>query len=425
MQQNDKGRIKRPTNPSADGDWSTPSGLFNKGMEFVPGPTKLVLGALVVFAAASIILAWARGLDVLIPVVIAIIVVGLVVALLPIAIRSARMGYLGEILAASLVVLFIATLCLFLSAAFFGTPQGGALILSHWLSAPELLPEQKSSGEPFAVSGAKPFTDLPSIMQMPIEDKVHRIDRVIAIRNQPDLVLDGASITLSGPDDKRVLSVRRLSLKNSNIVTNGGSLTIEADEVMSNGGNIISFVDGTTAPEGINGRSGGELTLRVDGGLQGILTVNLRGENGGDGKPGAAARAGAAGVEGSHSSSGAFDCSSGPGRGTNGQPGLSGGDGGAGGKGGSGGTMILVAANPTAILSSIVFHNEGGSPGKGGAAGIGGAGGPGGGGGASGGYCSGRGQSGDAGQPGPPGKAGASGAASAAGPPLVLRKAPD
>jgi hypothetical protein len=295
---------------SAEGGWSTPNDLFRKGLAFAPGPTKFVLGALVVFAGASTVLAWGRGLGVLIPVVVAILVVGVLVALLPIAIKSSRMGYLGEILAASLVFLFIATLGLFWLAAFFQTPPGGAILLSRWLSAPELLPEPKSTSGPITINGAKRWTDLPSIIQVPVERELNQIDRLIEIRKLPDLTLDGGSIALSGPEDRRVLSVRRLSLNNSSIVTNGGNLTIEADEVISNGGNIVSFVDGTSAAESSDGRSGGEVTLKVDGKLRGILSVNLRGENGGDGKPGAPGRAGAAGAEGSHSSSGVFGCDS-------------------------------------------------------------------------------------------------------------------
>ena len=184
----------------------------------------------------------------------------------------------------------------------------------------------------------------------------------------------------------------RLGLDDLTFITNGGTLTIEALEIVSNNGGIRSFEHPEQPGDMHDGRSGRKVTLSIYRNVSGLLTINLSGGAGASGRDGLPGNPGSQGPEGEHSASGAFDCSHGPGRGGNGSPGQPGFPGEAGGNGGDGGRLYLLVMGQSFVRDHIIFSADGGAPGSGGRGGRGGPGGPGGNGGASGGWCQGRGR---------------------------------
>src|ERR1700733_15195254 len=90
-------------------------------LRIIPRQTKFVLSGLVVLAAASLVLSWARqfSLWTTIGVAVIIIVFGLVVATLSAFINAERSGLLGGFLAWALALLFVAVLILLVTSAFF------------------------------------------------------------------------------------------------------------------------------------------------------------------------------------------------------------------------------------------------------------------------------------------------------------------
>jgi hypothetical protein len=407
--------------PSPPGPNSgSPIDVFNLGLRQAPLASKFVLGALVVFAAAALVGTWSRGLAVIIPAVLAILVVGLLVALLAGAVQKGRLGFLGDGLSYALVFMVIIVLGLFVTSAFFSWPRPGAILLSRWLNAPELLPRAEGRPQPRTVYGDQVFTLLPPEMQLPLAEE-GQIDRKLAIQELPDLIIDGGKVTLGGSGENRTLTVARLKLNNGGIVTNGAHLTINANVIESNGGFIDSFLPGVTAKLGDKGANGGRVTLHIGERIRGSLAVALGGQSGADGTKGPPGGAGGAGGQGENASSSLFDCSHGPGAGQPGQRGGNGGDGSAGGAAGNGGSLVIVAEHPDQIASSISFTNPAGIPGNGGPGGERGPGGPGG---SSNGHCHGTGPAGGSGPPGDPGKVGPAGAKGIDGPPVILQKAP-
>lgn len=69
------------------------------------------------------------------------------------------------------------------------------------------------------------------------------------------------------------------------LFTLGNNLRLIAEELESDRGEILTFPEGTKAPEGTAGLHGGFITLQIQH-PQGQLFVTLRGEHGGDGRPG-------------------------------------------------------------------------------------------------------------------------------------------
>jgi hypothetical protein len=124
---------KKPTDSQPG--W-TPLDIFKLGLKHEPYATKFVLGALVVFAGATLVLSWGRGLSSLAPVVVFIIVVGLFIALLTSALKRARIAWLGDVLAIAFVAIVIGVIGLFVSSAFFGVPSAGANLLAVMTGVP-------------------------------------------------------------------------------------------------------------------------------------------------------------------------------------------------------------------------------------------------------------------------------------------------
>ena len=227
------------------------------------------------------------------------------------------------------------------------------------------------------------------------------------IPGQCSLVLSGQDLVFPAPleagSTKFSISVKRLELRQSRIITNGYRVSIRASEIISEDGQILSFLSRKAGPgngagqPGANGLSGGNLELVADV-LRGTLVVDLRGQEGGDGAAGAAGPPGARGVAGSPGVSGVFGCQAGGGNRGPGATGGKGGRGGDGGRGGNGGSLVL-SVGRVIQGKGVVANLEGGAGGQAGPGGPGGPPGAGGEGGSGSGFCRG-------GQPGPPGRQG-------------------
>ncbi len=208
---------------------------------------------------------------------------------------------------------------------------------------------------------------------------------------QCSLVLSGQDLTFPAPSEASnaefYLAVNKLELHQSRIILNGYRLTVKAIEIISDGGQILSFVDRKAKPgpsagqPGFNGLSSGNLNLTADI-LRGVLTVDLRGQDGGDGATGSQGPPGARGLNGSPGVSGVFGCQSGGGNGGDGAQGGKGGPGGNGGDGGNGGNLVVkikrIAEGKG--VNPLLDGGAGGQPGRGGPGGPPGQGGDGGGG---------------------------------------------
>lgn len=243
------------------------------------------------------------------------------------------------------------------------------------------------------------------------------------LASQPALILDGGTLVIGQPGSAPdvTLRLKRIELRNgAKIITNGSQLEIDALQIVSERGQILSFTtpDMQTAPAvtGITGRAGNSAgRVLLDGGLvgNGVLTVNLFGQNGQPGGVGRPGPAGAPGAPGDHAADHLFDCAHGGGAGGRGEPGRDGEQGARGGRGGNGGTLVLKGRLAVQV-DQVGFTALEGTGGDGGPGGPGGAGGPGGSGGGGSTYCSGgpagpAGPSGNYGQRGPNGDPGTRG----------------
>lgn len=101
------------------------------------------------------------------------------------------------------------------------------------------------------------------------------------------------------------LSVKRIYLGSTPLVTNGFNVELTADELISEKGIIQTFPDGIKAGPDQDGRSGGELSI-VASVAAGTLRVYMRGENGGDGTKGPSYASRAA--DGSPAGNGTAEC---------------------------------------------------------------------------------------------------------------------
>ncbi|HYM59772.1 MAG TPA: hypothetical protein VEZ11_02640 [Thermoanaerobaculia bacterium] len=189
---------------------------------------------------------------------------------------------------------------------------------------------------------------------------------------------------------------------------NAGFFAYTTDATAESG---ISGGPGESGGAGANGANSGDLTLHLAKEIEGTITIDLRGQQGGRGGDGGAGVRGAAGVRGEDARSSVLGCAHGGGNGSPGGPGGNGGDGGAGGNCGAIGElrvylpMAKLREMSKAAIRFVTAGRPGSSGGNGGRPGEGGAGGAGG---SGGGFCSG-GQPGPAGNPGKPGRAGTPG----------------
>lgn len=206
-----------------------------------------------------------------------------------------------------------------------------------------------------------------------------------------------------GQNTSQFFAADVLILKNASIVTNGNTLALFVNRLVSNNGKILSFADtdkkaatganatssGQAGRPGNPGDSGGAVSIHVIQELEGTIAVDLSGQEGGNGGDGAKGSRGIAGVKGDSAVSDGLWCRRGGQDGSQGGPGNPGGNAGDGGPGGQGGTLFLFQVNKDVGEGSYSFVANGGEGGFSGQPGEGGDGGPGGEGGNGSGACGG------------------------------------
>lgn len=248
----------------------------------------------------------------------------------------------------------------------------------------------------------------------------------LRLKNGGTVSVSQSDLVLGAPEFRKrglfVLGMDVLELKKgARIVTGGNDLVIYTNKVISEGGEIISFDDKSkkaanamsAGGAGSPGVSGGTVSIFAVNGIEGRLSINLRGQEGGDGAQGNRGADGQMGMQGYGAQTFLGVCQSPGTSGAPGSPGQRGATGGPTGHGGSGGTFILYNVGATPIPgASWEFSAAAGDPGKPGDGGPGGNGGAGGLGGSGYGLCRNgpRGAWGSNGQPGDAGSPGLSGA---------------
>ena len=149
-------------------------------------------------------------------------------------------------------------------------------------------------------------------------------DVVSLLSKLPTVEIDQVEARIDSP----IVSFGVLRLKDASLETGGRDVIIRAVRIEAIGNAAIrSAVLG--APGGKPGRSGGNVTLIIYGGISGQLSVDLTGGAGGLGTDGVDGAKGASGKSGENSFQTAYDCNNGGGHGTGGpgQPGAPGQDG--------------------------------------------------------------------------------------------------
>lgn len=260
---------------------------------------------------------------------------------------------------------------------------------------------------PVSPLGAYTVTGRVTLDQLPAEFFLAPVAGAVPeeLQQKRDLVLDGATLVVgeqaaNGRVRSLVANIVRLQ-HGARIITNGSSLEIMANQIVSDGGQVLGFEfveaargagaptaaapaprqrrrrggqpeetpalsrPSTAPPElGTPGASGGTLRLVALTPLQGRLTVRLNGQDGALGEPG---QAGLSGGGGGSSGDAIGDLLSAPSSGGGcGQ----GGQGGAGGDAGDGGVLELVGPI-TGSRDLIDFQADPGAPGRGGPGGPG------------------------------------------------------
>jgi hypothetical protein len=391
----------------------TPEWFLSWAIRVIPAQTKFVLSGVIVFAGTALVLGWTSRLSISLTFSIAVLI--LVFGLVASAISAAPKALtgVGGFLAWALAILFVALLVLLLTSAFFGTPPAGARLLARVLGSSEILTQIRSSARPIIIETGQieAFSSLPRELRT----EPSRTDipaRIQELATLPELIIRG-TLQMTSPGEKRVLSASTLRFDGGTLLTNGGDLVIEVNNLVADNGSIRAFDNPEVAQPNASGRSAGRVTLIVHGTISGGLSVDLRGGRGGDGASGVDGGKGPKGQRGANAASGLFDCQRGAGSGGRGGQGQAGSDGKPGFAGGKGGLLIVRAADVEAAKRVIGTPLvAGGKGGNGGVPGRGGEGGDGGDGGSPVGLCSGggptgpQGERGSSGQPGRPGQEG-------------------
>ena len=289
--------------------------------------------------------------------------------------------------------------------------------------APAVRPAATAERVPPSPRGVYRVTGRVQLDELPTEFFLPPASGLVAeeLLEKRDLVLDGAVLLVgegaaNGRYRQLVANIVRLE-DGARIVTNGARFEILANQIVSQGGQVIGFEfveaalraagpaaarptsapaaatpagrrrnrrepepvadplrPSTAAPElGTHGADGGVVRLVTLSPLQGRLTVRLNGQDGAPGEPGedgyseTTVRSGGGDAIGD-----LIDCSGGGG--SRSVPGGPGGQGGAGGNGGGGGVLELVGAIGGS-REQVTFQGEPGVAGQGGPGGRGGAGG--------------------------------------------------
>ncbi|HEY6927565.1 MAG TPA: hypothetical protein VI653_29080 [Steroidobacteraceae bacterium] len=367
-----------------------------------------LFGGYLAVAMAVSILTWGYAPSAIWPVVALLVITGVCVALLGSEIfRESR--FPGQALLWAVVVFVVLLLGLFVSTEFFAMPRAGQETWARWLRNPALLSYPTEIGRAQIPAGTfqRPLPVFTSPLVLGAVDDLYA--RKHALKERPSLVVEGALVTTDGPGTHQTIYVDTLDLEGGVILTKGGTLTIEANRIISNGGTIRAFSEDPPPTATGKGQDGGQVKIVVYDHVDGELMVNLTGGPGARGAKGADGLNGRAGAEGDHSSQSLFGCQHGGGRGENGAAGGPAGNGAPGFAGGDGGLLIVAGINPESLAKLITLDNSVARGGPGGPPGAPGAGGKGGSGGAGGGYCGG-------GEAGADGAAGATAVAGAEGP---------
>jgi hypothetical protein len=395
----------------AEPDLATPAGFLSWALRVIPAQTKLVLGGVVIFAAASLVLGWTRNFSLAATIEIAVIILIFGVLLSAVSAAPARRFGAGGFLTWAVAVLFVGILALMTSSAFFGVPRAGTLIVSMVLRSYEPLTQLASSRPAITVPASA--TTLLSSLESEVRDEPTASDPrdiIQKLAGKPQLLVQG-TLRLASADERRILAVSSLRIDSGTIITNGGDLTIEVNNLSSDNGSIRDFANPQQPRQNAGGLGGGRVTLIVYGTVSGRLSVDMRGQDGAPGSNGTNGSKGPKGARGDNASSGVVDCHRGAGAGGKGGTGTAGTNGGDGYSGGNGGVLIVRSASPErarTLIGDVLV--EGGDGGPGGVGGKGGPGGDGGDGGSPVGLCSGGGPNGPPGDPGPDGISGKAGA---------------
>jgi hypothetical protein len=389
----------------------TPEHIKDVAGRVTPAATRFLFGGYVAVALASVALSWARAPTTLFETAAGIIFLSVLVSLFVGAFSSGTTAA-SRYLIWTILCIATATVILFISSAFFGIPERGAILVARLLGDLNIAVGHRSG--PSVVINAQE-AQWPTSVLTPLDSGTTDVyEKVKALSRRPSLTLNQATLN-TGP---AVVYLDTLTINDSNIVTQGGTLRIEALRLRSTGGSIKSFLTPPGPLQGRPGPSGGRVILVIYQALDGQLNVDLSGGQGGIGEKGRPGANGRDGEPGENSAQGFLTCSHGGGQGRPGEAGAPGGDGGPGQPGGPGGTLVLEATNPDEMAKSISVTSRGGLGGPGGPGGDGGLGGRGGPGGHGGGLCGG-GQAGPSGPNGPPGRIGPPGTPGEDGPQLA------
>ncbi|MEM9557261.1 MAG: hypothetical protein AAGC60_23585 [Acidobacteriota bacterium] len=245
-------------------------------------------------------------------------------------------------------------------------------------------------------------------------------------------------ITLAPPDPtlnrKFLMALDELDLSGGGrIITNGHTLVLIVNRLKSGQGQVVSFLEdnregaegqsattqGGHGGAGGRGDDGGTVSIHIVQDLEGFLTVELPGQNGGVGGDGNKGETGPKGPDGAKGKSNAFDCRSGGENGKKGGKGYPGGRGGDGGPAGAGGNLFIYTIGEPLSEAQYSFVGPAGEPGIPGSGGAGGDGGRGGKRGGGDGHCEGGKKDGDRGDAGAAGGDGSPGAIAADGTAIV------
>lgn len=371
-----------------------------------PKAARFLFGGYLLLAIAGLIAASAISLGALLKTAILLLACSLAVVLAIRGLSGGKLSWKAEVFSWCLVALMVLVLGLFVSSAFLGIPERGAVIIARLFDLPELISGSKAGRD---ASLAPSNGRWPAEVTSPLDVAGDRYQRLNALSKRPSLTLTQENPIRGGGS----IAVDTLFLKGEVIFTDGQPLTIEAARIVSEGGKLAAF-DATAAPSS-SSRNGGTVTLIVQDRIVGKISIDLSGRPGPEGTAGAVGGKGGTGAKGDNASSGLADCQRGAGRGQTGGQGVKGGRAGDGGDGGSGGVLVVAGTDPSSLLRSIDFVAHGGALGQAGSRGAGGPGGDGGAGGDPRGWCQGGGPTGasgpqgELGDPGTDGKPGADG----------------
>jgi hypothetical protein len=125
------------------------------------------------------------------------------------------------------------------------------------------------------------------------KNSVYAEEAAITVSIPVDIQIEKNSQWIVDPNNSKQIAslsrIRRLVLSDgSALITNGQDLTIKIRELYSYGGKILSFGNGSIAPENTNGASGGNLSLFAIK-AEGDLEIRLNGQQGGNGTKGTVA----------------------------------------------------------------------------------------------------------------------------------------